>query len=332
MEINDYLSCGFNLPLPTRSNPKVFLCVNDRLVAKKSFELYNPFSFQGKVLKFFTRTLYVYFNSFGRLFLTNNEIKSNLLEYIENKLNDKLFSSAYIATVKDKFVFQLQNEQKVVGYVKFPITLTGQDRIRNEEKAIEILSKKGIVPHAILSDRFDGFTFLILPNIEGEVIQLNKSEYNGILKKFNKHVFFSLKSHPRILQIKYQLIYYNYKDLEILLDKIIEQSCRKYAEVYEHGDFAPWNLKKTKSGIIPFDFEYFEEFGLENLDEIKYHYQIGTLLLKLRGEKLVKYISSQLPIEEFDLIFQIYLIKEIIRKSKGDENFQFEKSLLKQYI
>ena len=51
-----------------------------------------------------------------------------------------------------------------------------------------------------------------------------------------------------------------------------------YLEVYEHGDFAPWNLMVTEKGIIPFDFEYFEEFGLEYLDEIKYHFQIEHFL------------------------------------------------------
>ena len=36
-----------------------------------------------------------------------------------------------------------------------------------------------------------------------------------------------------------------------------------------HGDFAPWNLITHNNKVTPFDFEYFEETGLEFLDLIQ---------------------------------------------------------------
>jgi hypothetical protein len=101
-----------------------------------------------------------------------------------------------------------------------------------------------------------------------------------------------------------------------------------YREVYEHGDFAPWNIIQTNTGLVPFDFEYFEEIGLEYLDELKYHVQIENLLKAKTGLELIDSISAKVNISEFQIMFQIFLIKEILTKTKGNESIGLEESLL----
>ena len=67
---------------------------------------------------------------------------------------------------------------------------------------------------------------------------------------------------------------------------------------------------------------------MEYFDLIKYYYQIGTLLRHYNEEKLINFIFDKLKIDENFIIFKIFLIKEILIKTKEDHNYDFEKRLL----
>ena len=105
------------------------------------------------------------------------------------------------------------------------------------------------------------------------------------------------------------------QDSLIRLDKLCSKSKKEYRLVYEHGDFAPWNIVKVKDDYVPFDFEYFVEDGLEYFDLIKYYYQIGNLLEKKTNDELKKYIYSKIKFDEIEIIYELYLIKENIMKN-----------------
>ena len=102
---------------------------------------------------------------------------------------------------------------------------------------------------------------------------------------------------------------------------------QKYKEVYEHGDFAPWNLIRTAKGTVAFDFEYFEEKGLQYLDDIKFYFQEQRLLEGKRDRDLVDAIRLKVPTEEFDLLFRIFLIKELCRMYEDGDPATFEENL-----
>ena len=99
--------------------------------------------------------------------------------------------------------------------------------------------------------------------------------------------------------------------------------------VYEHGDFAPWNIIKNENNELKlFDFECFVEDGLEYMDLIKYHFQIESLLNQKKGNELINIILSKLNTENKNLIFKIYLYKEIMIKHTEKVEYENEINLL----
>ena len=330
MDVINFLSKGVYIKLPPSSNPRVYLAVNSKRDVKFSFKLYNPFSCKANLLKSVMLFFYSHFYTLAKVLLPCINVRDSLfVSFLNKTLNTNITSSLYIASAKDKYVLQLTDNSGIVGYLKFPINDLGKERLINEEKAISILSSKGIIPKAVLKDSFYGTNFLILKNLEGSIEKITQEEYKTLLSLFKKEYKYRLENHPRIINLRNQLINYDLSQYSEKLSTIISRSSKEYFEVYEHGDFAPWNLMKTKIGIVPFDFEYFEEDGLEYLDEFKYHFQIERLLNNKNGKSIIKSISKVITIEEFTLFFNIFLFKEILTKKKEQSSYDFEISVLK---
>ena len=325
-----FLSAGTFAVLPTKSNPKVFLSIDNRKVAKLAFNLYNPFSRKAKFLKSVVRFLCVYMNPFAKVFLPNIKAdKSDFVAFLEKSLGStSLTSSVYMGTIKDKVVLQLQADNRVIGYVKYPLNEIGLKHVLNEKEAIDILSQKQLMESYLLFDTYKETPFLILAPLDGEIKKDHNPDINLILDTYKKQQTFLLNEHPRILKLQTALKSHNLKKYLVILEQVCRASKHPYHEVFEHGDFAPWNLMQSEKACVPFDFEYFEAHGLEHLDAIKYHFQIAHLLQGKTGLELINIVSSKVDIKEFMIIFQIFLIKEIINKHETSEPYDFESSLL----
>ena len=61
---------------------------------------------------------------------------------------------------------------------------------------------------------------------------------------------------------------------------------------------------------------------------IKYHYQIESLLHGNSKDSLIKAVINKIDCPEANLLFQVFLIKEIIRKKQESESYFFEHDLL----
>lgn len=330
MNMTEFLSEKTYVLLPTKSNPKVYLPLDTKSRTTRAFKLYNPFSGKAKALKSIAGFLCVNSQFLAKSVLPTEQGKSSLfLKYVEELLGKKILTSVYIATAKDKVVLQLQDGDGILGYLKYPISDIGKERLINERNALNLLAQINRVPGLILKNTYDDVPFIIVENVEGSIGHVSPSEFHGILKSFQKDVFFRLSEHPRILTLRSRLEKAGQEKFSALLTKIANLSNRKYKEVFEHGDFAPWNLIRTETDIIPFDFEYFEERGLEYLDELKYHFQEQHLLHGKKGMNLISSISTKTNIHEFDLIFRIFLIKEVCAKAESCESITFEESLLR---
>lgn len=333
MNTKDFISKNVVFPLPTKANPKVYLAVGSSKIANLSFSLYNPFSNKGKVLKWLTKLLCVKCNRLALLILpVLKNSHSDFLKYLEEQLGKEFISSVYIATAKDKVVLQLIIKEEIYGYLKFPLSEIGKERLENEKRALDILSKKNIVSSLLYSGCYNGTPFIILDNIEGKISKLTNQDYLKLIPLFYKSNVYKLREHPRVLSILSQLELANLTELESRLSSIIKKSEISYKEVYEHGDFAPWNIIQTNNGLVPFDFEYFEEIGLEYMDELKYHHQIETLLHIKEGVSLIDSISRKVNISDFEILYQIFLIKEILRKTKINESIVCENTILNMVV
>ena len=332
MNATKFLSEGIYIKLPFGSNVKVFLSINSKEGSKLSFKLFNPFSKKARLFKFILRIFCVHLNFLSKIvFPTLKVKKSDFICFLNTKLALEITSSLYIATAKDKYVLQLQNNNEIFGYLKFPTTNDGKKRLLNEQFAISILSKIGLVPDLILYDTYKQNPFIILKNLNGSIGDIKKDEYELILNSFKKNNKYKLINHPRIIELKNKILgSSSLHHLTNELESLSLSSSKEYFEVYEHGDFAPWNLIRTSNGIIPFDLEYFNEVGLEYMDEIKYHFQIERLINGKRDLDLISTIDSKVLIDDFHILFKIFLVKEILLKKENVESFNFEESLLKK--
>ena len=330
MESKDFLAAKYVVALPNATNPKVFLAIDTVHLATLSFLLYNPFSLKGKLFKWVFKFSCIHFNWLAKIVLPKVQFEeSNFIKYLNKKLKKQFTSSVYIATAKDKIVIQLIADNAIYGYLKFPISPIGISRLKNEQLAFETLSKNGLVSSLVYKGSYNRVPFIIVPNIEGSIGEISENEKDIVIDGFKKEPHYLLRNHPRIILLKNQLQEAKFDDLNNLLQDLIQASQFHYKEVYEHGDFAPWNLVRTKNGLVPFDFEYYTENGLEYLDEIKFHYQIESLLKGEKGINLIQAISKQVDVPEFNIIFPIFLIKEILIKNETSEDLSYEFELLK---
>ncbi len=327
IDINFFTSSNRYVSIPTKNNPKLLLAIDNNQIASNSFNLYNPFSKNGKFFKFFLNFLFSKLNIFSRvLYKTNLYEKSKFINFLEKKLNQNLISSIYLATDRDKVVLQLQDKKyRVIAYLKYPITNTGIEHIKNEKNAMDILSKE-----YLLYSTFNEIPFIILKPLNGIIDNISSSKLKNILSDFSRgrNSKYSLSEHPRINSILGSLKEdINLKEYLDVTNSIINISRQKYNLVYEHGDFTPWNIIKNKEEYTIFDFEYFIEDGIEYFDLIKYHYMVGKLLNKLDNVDLIDYILSQIDNNILNIL-QLFLIKEIILKSINNSSYLFEKKLL----
>lgn len=317
------------LYVPSSKNPKVILAVGKSSLAKLSFKIYNPFSAKAKIFKKIVWFLAVNFNKIlNKVAKVQVHKNSEFINFLNQQFDKKFTSSIYNATLQDKVVIQLQSDDKVFGYVKFPLNEIGKLNVKNEIKAIEILSKKGVIDIEMQSFEFKKTPFFVLPELEGNIDTISDEAVLNILEPFKKEASLELSKHKRVLEIKDFLIKNKLNNELSILEKTLEKSKEKYLEAFEHGDFAPWNIVKTKQGFTAFDFEYFVENGLEYLDIIKYHFQVARLLKSKTKEDLFKYISQKINAKEITELLTVFLLKEIMVAVNQQKKYDFESEML----
>jgi len=324
----NFFSSNSYIYLPSKKNPKVALVVDSSELAISAFNLYNPFSSKAKKFKSVVKFLVLRLNTLFKIF-TKKKTKSEFIVYLEKELSESLVSSLYFATAKDKVVLQMQSkEAKILGYLKYPLNEIGLKHIKNEIRAYKILSNLDIVDGYILSKEYKQTPFLFLKELDGSIGNIDYNHVETILKKFKRDDCFLLSTHPRTIQMKNLLQKNGMQKYLLMIEKICKNSMKEYSLVYEHGDFAPWNIVKVEDNYIPFDFEYFVEDGLEYFDIIKYYYQIGRLLEGKENRELLDFIEQNIPIAEIKYIVVLFLIKEIVLHIEENRSYKLEENLI----
>ncbi len=324
-----FYSDNIYLSLPSLKSEKVALAIDSSALVYKSIKLYQPFSKKAIYFKRLLKFLLTNFNFiFKKVLPTQVHIKGDFIIYLEEKLDVDLVSSVYYSTANDKVVLQLLSNNKIIGYLKFPLNEVGIMRVKNEKKAIETFSNLGIVDVYRFADYYNEIPYILINEVEGTVENVAHDKLIVLLDKFKKIETFRLNAHPRILQLFIGLKNNNLYEESNILESICNKSTIYYHEVFEHGDFAPWNLISNQIDVIPFDFEYYEEFGLEYFDIIKYYYQIATLLENIPVDKILNFINSKIEIDEIKMLFQVFLIKEILQRKENQSSTSFEKHAL----
>ena len=304
--------------LPYKKKPRVFLALGKNKTKFNSFKLYNPFSSKAKFLKKIA-FLFPFFN-------LSVKKKSPFIAYLEKRLETNLIVSIYVSTDKNKYVLQLQNEEGVYGYLKIGSSDLSRKQIINESYAI---SKLADLTNIKLLDKgkYKNYHYIILSEISGKSQEITSDNINYILNSLDRKRDYLFSDHPRIKNLFSELCILGQEEyVKIFLSINIDS---RFKLVYEHGDFAPWNVISKFNTIHLIDFEYFVENGIEYFDLIKYYYQIYTLLYKYSNLQIVENILDKLDNKHNKEIFILFLLKEIVLKVNRGIDKSKEDDILK---
>lgn len=281
------------------------LAVGSKSEKINSFEFFKPHSIKAKLVKYLAINFPIFNITYKK--------KSLFINYLENKLNAKFISSIYFSSCKQKVVIQLQKNEIIFAYVKYALNEKGNQKIKNEQIALESLSSEAI-PKLIDKGSFNGFRFIVTKNIfsDDNYKNIKCLNLNFLLKKFKRRdaSSFLLRDHPRIINIKNNLKKYYLPKYEFYFNKIISADKKKYKVIAEHGDFTPWNIINNYYLV---DFEEYTKDGLDGMDICHYFFVEQLYIKKMSVKDIVdKTLASNT--NNYKNIFFIYLLKTLIMR------------------
>ena len=185
----------------------------------------------------------------------------------------------------------------LVGFLKYGETVVARSRIRNEFKMLGEIPE-GVGPRAIkFGPLGEGLALLATP-IEGQHLPACLPPNRLILpfqKSLQEHAPpVSVDRHPWIRA----LVEGTDGEVAPLLKWVEVLSRRTWGVVFQHGDFAPWNLLGGRDGSLrAVDWEHGTTDGFPHTDLAYYIIQVGALICRWKPERAlgwgVRYLSSQ---------------------------------------
>lgn len=175
-----------------------------------------------------------------------------------------------------KFTIELRNRVgAVIGYIKYATEGLAQQRLAQEYAMLMRLAP-GIGPIPLkFSNMGEGVALLITPLRGREVAaKLPPSpEVVAFAKSLETAAPVRLAAHPHIRAVR--------ERIGARLDGILEDLAhRKWPIVLQHGDFAPWNLRRCRQSntLVAFDWEFGTPNGFPCID-LAYFILQTTLLI-----------------------------------------------------
>ena len=193
---------------------------------------------------------------------------------------------------------------ELLGVGKIGRTSEAIQRLKNEAEMLKYLTQNSleriITPKLLYEGYLDDQTYFILQTpLNGEKVGVEFSE-----------------SYFRLMESIFALKNYKEKFSNSRLYKILEEDIVNYPITYRrlllkaweyikdrvdnkelffglnHGDFTPWNIYLNREKFAIFDWES-ASFDLPfGFDYVHFKFQVGTLLKKLRVEKLLQYLQN----------------------------------------
>lgn len=302
--------------VPSRSDIRWIIPINNRMVSSKSLKLYNPQSLKGIVFKYIASLL----SSLGIQFIWGSDrliiiSKSHLQNASLISLAKNLFSvdDVYLAFSTGtpgyyrKITAQIMSSKgKILAYAKIATTKQAQLMLIHEYKILCLLSKlnlqTGNIPNVIYIGKLDDNFILIQspPSVKAKngLKKIHKTHINFLSEIFNLTITrkpflesdYWLKTKGDVENFQ-NYIDNNFKNQlqsginicqSILKDKVIPFGLA-------HRDFVPWNTYFVKNRIFVFDWEYADEQCIPFWDIIHFTFFPPMLKMNNNVKQFLKY-------------------------------------------
>lgn len=347
---NFNLAQGY-VALPSKKKCRWIIPTNPNL-AKKSWDLYLPYSFKGRIFK----NVMKFLSARGLLsVLKAQKLTLDLVD--ESELLKKCIAEVF---KRDDFVLAIStgtpgsfrkitamiidSNGKVLGYAKIGETPPAIERIKNEARILKQIVNsywlsvisvpkclyEGEVGNAYVMIQtpapFEGKSGSSMFNEGYAEVLANLIKTSLITKKFldsefYKNLKYGIESYP----LSYRNIFK--EGMQYLEETIGEK------EIYfslSHGDFAPWNMLWNNREAFLFDWESASVETPAGIDLVHFLFQTGFLLRKLRGKKLFDFCINErhhkmledklkVPIIDCRNLLLVYLLKMAIDEDKPQQ-------------
>ena len=186
-----------------------------------------------------------------------------------------------------KLIVQLWCNGRVLGYVKYGETFIAKDRIGREHAVLSGLAPN-LGPRPLKFAPFADGVAMIMSPVCGKQLPASLSSINIariLLSLMVTNVSHLAHEHPWLKSINER--YGN--TVAPWLDALAGQ---RWAVVFQHGDFAPWNVFQDKSGILrAIDWEYATLEGFPHVDKVFFLLQVGRLINRWSPERARDYTA-----------------------------------------
>ena len=288
--------------LPSRKKARWLLPLTNKALALDGFELYKPFSTGARMMK----TLVLLVRATGWSGWVQDEvlIASRSLLPIERLLSDVTGENQFIFTLSlgtpgafQKLTVQVMRPDGVIlGYLKMPLTDAAGQRLSNEAEFLRKLATfpemRSHVPRLLFGGLWNGLNILFESPLEGTV---GPTRLTSLHKEFLDRL---RDCRPVVLpgQIVAHQTAQRWERVARRMGMKWEELGREALRIagkelhgfpvpcgFHHGDFAPWNLRQHRGGLLAYDWESAtcEEPNLWD----KFHFLVQTeSLLKVTPE------------------------------------------------
>lgn len=306
------------LYFPWKRKPKLILSLGSYEEFVLGLSMYQPSSLQGKFIKYIFFLLYPFLKFF------KGSLDDEKLQILTD-FQDVVVQSFYFSTDQQKYVMLAKCERTGARLIiKVSNTPLGISRLKRELSGYHLFRSLNLTHFKLHTSHSANNKFSL--TYMHEIFDFNIQNTNyvcNLVSQLRRGLYLSPSTHPRIQNIFLKIKKNLYEEL---LDKLYESitlSNSEYEICYEHGDLAPWNCYDINGEHGVFDFEYFEEDGIEGFDLLRYAYSIALLKGKNLKERLQNiddfYQSIGERLDSFLLIF--FLCDEINRKA--EENLDY---------
>lgn len=315
-----------------KHSDKTWVMPKDSL--KTAFDMYQPSTFKGKLLK----KLILLWKSNAKILCklecekAKLQIDDKVKAYIEKVAGKKDISiAAYMGDTtsrqNNKATLQVYDKNGLICYVKVTEDKEVAKTFEREIEVLKFLEDKGIanVPKVMGECVIDGMNIFVQSTSKqpGEKVKLEfgrrQLEFiENIVDKTSKELDYNDTDFCKVVQyLKNNIEDFNTSEQNILKTSInyIEKELteKKLHYAFLHGDYTPWNVYYTEKQLNAFDFEYCYDTMPEYMDIFHYLTQMSflgrnnetgaTVHLYKKYRKLIgEYVRNP------DLVYVCYLV------------------------
>jgi len=322
------------IALPSKKNCHWIIPINPKL-ARKAWDLYQPYSLFGRIYKSATRSL----SGYGSLRLLKHKKLS--LEF-----SDSEHASLFMKCITDVFGKEdialaistgtpssfrkitsmiMDSRGNVLGFTKIGETPLAIQRIKRETKILKLIAHSSllIAQKSSANSQLLSAISIRVPELlyEGEIgngymLIQSPAPFEG--KSGSRYFNDDYANVLRILidntSVKKKFIESEfYKNLKSGIDnymisyrELLKQGLdyleknigdKEIIFTLSHGDFAPWNMlwSKDRKEVFVYDWESASVESPASIDLVHFLFQTGFLLKKLKDEKLLDFCIDEKP-------------------------------------